>query len=364
MPGDSCILGKEITHSNPHKSYSRIDAFWTNQKILSNTWETKIHNNMHSDHAPISISFSHSKCYARSSNWKFNNSLLLNPSFIEHVKVNTKAFFEINTESVNSFSMIWEAYKATCRGWVISYATQEKKQRMKRIEELTVALNITEQQPEANPKSKEIYLNLVKTQTELGDLLNKKLEFALFKLKSINYDTGDKAGKLLAHHLQKLTTSRQTLAIASHNKDILTDSDLINKRLKEYFSELYRSEYNPSVCSPNPLDIFFKKVNLSKLSLEDRGYLEADITMLEVANAIKSLNSNIAPGEDGFSVNFYKAFIEDVQDKLIKVYQEAKKKGSFSTSLNTSLITLIPKPNKDPLRMYQLQTYTTFKCRK
>lgn len=278
-------------YSNPHKSYSRIDAFWTNRKILSNTWGTKIHNNMHSDHAPISISFSHSKCYARSSNWKFNNSLLLNPSFIEHVKVNTKAFFEINTESVNSFSMIWEAYKATCRGWVISYATQEKKQRMKRIEELTVALNITEQQTEANPKSKEIYLNLVKTQTELGDLLNKKLEFALFKLKSINYDTGDKAGKLLAHHLQKRTTSRQTPEIASHNKDILTDSDLINKRLKEYFSELYRSEYNPSVCSPNSLDIFFKKVNLPKLSLEDRGYLEADITMLEVANAIKSLNS-------------------------------------------------------------------------
>ena len=64
-------------YSKPQKSYSRIDAFWVAQEILTNVWNTDIHSMIYSDHCPITLTFFPSLHYVRSSMWKLNKSLLL-----------------------------------------------------------------------------------------------------------------------------------------------------------------------------------------------------------------------------------------------------------------------------------------------
>lgn len=49
-------------------------------------------------------------------------------------------------------------------------------------------------------------------------------------------------------------------------------------------------------------------------SIETKG-LETSITLEEIRNVLKSTKSRKAPGPDGFTVNFYKAFIDIIGPK-------------------------------------------------
>ena len=334
-------------YSNPHKSYSRIDAFWVSQEVLSNVWGSEIHNMIYSDHCPITLEFSPSIHHIKPSRWKLNNSLLLNENLIEFINNETQHFFDTNSESVKSFATVWEAYKATCRGWLISFATNQKRIRTKKLNEYTKKLSDLEAAHKANPKNDQLYTDMLKTKFEVRDLLNKKTEFDLYRLKSKYFEIGDKAGRLLSHRLQKARTSRIIPVIKSESGEILKTPQDINRRFKEYYKTLYSSEVNPS---PDDLETFFSKINLPTLSNEDRENLERPISQAEILAAINNMASGKAPGDDGFSINFFKTFSSKLVDKLQRVFNEAKENGHLPDSSHFSLITVLPKPNKDHLQ--------------
>lgn len=60
--------------------------------------------------------------------------------------------------------------------------------------------------------------------------------------------------------------------------------------------------------------------------------------------------SGKAPGNDGFSINFYKTFSSKLVDKLQRVFNEAKETCHLPNSIHFSLTTVLLKPNKDPLQ--------------
>uniref|UniRef100_A0A3Q3GHU3 exodeoxyribonuclease III n=1 Tax=Labrus bergylta TaxID=56723 RepID=A0A3Q3GHU3_9LABR len=161
-------------YSNRHKSYSRIDAFLITQNVLSNVWSTDILNMVYSDHCPITLSFSPSTYFIKPSLWKLNNSLLANKKLVEFINTETQLFFEANEKSVNCFSTVWEAYKVTCRGWLISFASKQKRERAARMQKLTEVLSRLESAHKAKPKDDQIDTELMKVKLEVKDLLNKK----------------------------------------------------------------------------------------------------------------------------------------------------------------------------------------------
>ena len=52
----------------------------------------------------------------------------------------------------------------------------------------------------------------------------------------------------------------------------------------------------------------FLSAPLPQLKEDDKTYLEKDVQELEVKAAVKALAAGKAPGQDGFSVDFYKCF--------------------------------------------------------
>ena len=62
---------------------------------------------------------------------------------------------------------------------------------------------------------------------------------------------------------------------------------------------------------------------------------------------VSSFSDNKAPGEDGFTKEFYKSFYDLIWRDLLNSYEAAFQNGSLSISQRRRIITLIPKADGD-----------------
>ena len=69
-----------------------------------------------------------------------------------------------------------------------------------------------------------------------------------------------------------------------------------------------------------------------------------------------------SPGEDGFTVEFYKCFLDIVGNDLLNSLKAAYGNGEMSISQRRGVITMIPRENSD-LRKLSNWRHTIVKCR-
>lgn len=76
--------------------------------------------------------------------------------------------------------------------------------------------------------------------------------------------------------------------------------------------------------------------------------LDEGLTISELEIALKEMKNGKSPGIDGITSEF---FWKDIKDLLHKAFLECIEKGCLSPTMKTGLITLLPKQNKDLLKL-------------
>ena len=92
------------------------------------------------------------------------------------------------------------------------------------------------------------------------------------------------------------------------------------------------------------MDKFLEKYNFPKLNQEEIEDLKKPITSKEIQTVIRNLPANKSPGPDGFTVEFYQKFREELMSIIPKLFQRIIEEGTLPNSFYNATITLISKP--------------------
>ena len=171
-----------------------------------------------------------------------------------------------------------------------------------------------------------------------------RTEFALFCTRQKYFEQGERAGKVLAHRVKQIQSQNVIPSIFDKDNNLLTNKRDINTTFREFY-QLYTSQGG---TDKNKLESFFSSIEIPTLTQDGRALLEGDISVVdEVKKAIRSLRKEKAPGNDGFSVDFYQKFIDDLAPRLLVVYQDKFQRGRGG-SMREAVITLLHKKGRDP----------------
>ncbi|KAJ1203668.1 hypothetical protein NDU88_007452, partial [Pleurodeles waltl] len=239
-----------------------------------------------------------------------------------------------NVGSVDREATLWEAFKVVIRGQCIARQAGV----LRAIRGTLVAL-------EADIKRLERTF-LEAGESEVPGLLKPKLleynEEAMQEVKfpgkyaeARRYGEGGRPGKVLANMIRPPRPATCIHELRTTAGELLHDKEDIVGAFSEFYSRLYTNTQDE--C-PEGLESFLDSIALVWFNNNHREYMDLPIDAGEVAQFIMSLPPDKAPGPDGLTTAFYKAYVDELSPRLLAVYEEALEKGVLPATMREALI--------------------------
>lgn len=330
--------------SRVHQSYSRIDYFFIDSALNPCVVSSDYLGIVISDHAPLLLDIQLSTYKRRPPLWRFNSLLLSDKEFCDFISNSIDEFLLFNQNDSTSCSLLWETFKSYIRGQIISYSALSNKRLNAKLEALSSAIGDLDQRCALKP-SPELLKQRLDLQAEFDLASTKEAERLLLHSRGSYYEHGDKASRLLAHQLRRQAASRLIPSIRDTSGTITTDPLEINATFKSFYSSLYTADFPADNTRMNE---FLQNLSTPVVDSDIAKQLDSPLSVEEVFNSIKAMQSHKAPGPDGFPIEFFKTFIGKLAPVLLSVFNESLESGSLPPTLTQATIALLLKKDKDP----------------
>ncbi|KAL6049574.1 hypothetical protein STEG23_029931 [Scotinomys teguina] len=235
--------------------------------------------------------------------------------------------------------------KAVLRGKFIALNAHLKKLEKSHINDLTAHLKALEIEEAKSPKRNRLK-EIIKLRAEINKIETKKTIQRINETKSWFFEKINKINKPLSRLTKRQRESIQINKIRNEIGDITTDNEEIQRIIRSYFKNLYSTKLE----NLEEMDKFLDRYHIPKLDQDQIDNLNRPITPEEIETVIKSLPTKKSPGPDGFSVEFYQIFKEELIPILFKLFHTIETEGTLPNSFYEATVTLIPKPHKDTTR--------------
>ena len=327
---------------------SRLDYYLCSTDILNQTEQCLIKHGYRSDHSLVTLGVSFSTNQRGRGYWKFNSSLLHDKMYVDGVKrilSETVEQYYTGRDGTNpTFSinhrMLWEMIKLGIRGFSIKYSSEKKRERAD--EEKIISLNIDMLESKSDNDSIEQKSHLL---SRLQEIRKQKMAGVLLRSRARWIEEGEINSRYFCS-LEKRNFVRKTVQKLVENDCSYSDNDNILRVMKNFYEDLYSQKTNTNGLDDIIQAKFLPKQDVA-LSEEEKNFCDNDISKNECLLALRAMKNDKSPGLDGFSVEFYKFFWNDISEYLFKAYTEALQQGELSITQKEGLITCTPKPGKD-----------------
>lgn len=154
------------------------------------------------------------------------------------------------------------------------------------------------------------------------------------RMRQHHYFQGSKPSHLLAMKIFGSEYCSDILSIRTKQGEITTDPSRINKNFRSYYSDLYRSETTFDMAK---YVAFLSEIELPCLPEADSKQLAEPITLEELKGAVLCIPPEV-----------YLSFGNPLDPLLLSMIQHSIEQGSFCRDVNTALVSLLLKKDKDP----------------
>ena len=277
--------------------------------------------------------------------WKLNNSLLASADYIELMNEEIKQTLQ-STQGKPSRDR-WEIMKKRIKKTSIDFSKNKVRMDQQIIANLSEILNEYESRLPLNIEENKL---MEDTRTDLEDKTLERIQGVMFRSKAKWYEEGEKNTKYF-YSLEKAKYNAKTCyKMVKEDGEEITNPSLILEEQRHFYEELY--DVDQDVC--------FNMQNNSGTVVPEtiRKQQQEQLTMKDLEEAIKGMNNNKTPGEDGIPVDFYKVFWNLLKDLFYESMIENFERKELHCSARKGILNLIPKANKDTRFVKNLRPIT------
>ncbi len=130
------------------------------------------------------------------------------------------------------------------------------------------------------------------SQRRLSGTFCDHMHFFINMVKTFFYEHGEKAGCLLAHQLKSKSVSRLIPSVRKSQQELATDPQEINKTFKNYYLNLYTSDFPQDTSH---MTEFLESLDIPTLEQDDTETLEKPLDTQEKEAAIKAMQTGKNP---------------------------------------------------------------------
>ena len=346
---------REFTWRNSSNSkMSRLDFFLMSDHMMSNIDQSVISFGYRTDHSLVSINLKTASTKRGRGFWKFNVSLLKNEKYVNNVKQIVREIateynvleIENNTHANTNIdnTLFWEVLKMKIREMSIKFSSELKRKLQRDQKYLETSINLLEKGlHNCRPEVNQLYLNY---KANLENIRENYLQGVLIRSKSNWLEHGEKPSKYFCNLEKKNYVNKSINKVISDNGSIILEPKKILDELLLFYKTLYSSKSESTDSNVERMHMFINEHCACKLNNTTKLSLDQEITLDEIKLAIKSMKNCKTPGSDGFPIEFYKFFWQDIGIYLFKSFQNTFITEQLSINQKRGIITCIPKGDK------------------
>ena len=278
--------------------------------------------------------------------WKFNNTLLRDKVFVQFM--NKEIELSIQASKHKNPSDKWEIVKKRIKSAAIQFSRGKTREDKVVIGNLTEIVDEYESRMPLNKNEDEI---LQKTKMDLEEKTFERIQGVIFRSKARWYEQGEKNTKYF-FALEKAKYNAKTcfsMIIPESEEEVVEPKSIL-----EYQRNFYLSLYDVDE------DVSFNMTNNFGIKVPDAIYKqqEQQISIENLHDAIKGMNNDKTPGEDGIPVDFYKVFWTKIKDIFYQMVLYTFEHQKLHSTARKGVLNLIPKAGKDTRYFKNLRPIT------
>ena len=155
-------------------------------------------------------------------------------------------------------------------------------------------------------------------------------------------ELGERSSKYFLNLEKQNKVNKEIRQLSTENGDVISGQDGISNEIFKFYSNLYKTKDTEEV----DIDTLLNYPDIPELTPELSKLLEGPLSESEVCLMLKSMKNNKYPGQDGFTVEFFRFFWHYLKTFMIRSLNFAYFTGELSQTQKLGIITLIPKGNK------------------
>ena len=266
-----------------------------------------------------------------------------------------KDYIKIITETVNetmiknnglNHSLLWELIKINVKEKSMKYAKFKQQVKFQTDQSNRRELSILEKELIKNPSNTSILNKIMQIKKDIELKLIEDTKSASLRAGVKWIEQGEKNNKYFLG-LEKTRVARNNIDSLKRDvdsTDTVTDKGEILDEIRYFYGNLY-SEKNSDENILKEFTKFKQGLKIPQLTDGHKEILEKELTISEMFDALKLLNTGSSPGLDGIPSEFYKVFWDVIKKPLFDNFIYSFNTGLLALSQRKGVLTLLYKGN-------------------